>query len=206
MNRSVYIFGAMLLSVAAHAQASYTDVSFAGSNGLSGVGATFTSTPSSYTANLTGGTLTGSTIATTTWEFDFAESHGQKLTGFDMTISGTISGETAPNQALLTLSSLDITSSGSTVFTLATSGGPVKTYLSNGNFTITYPVSSNYSVTTPGGVSLGDFSTGETYQAARGTDLKITSLTFGPQVVPEPASFIALGIPAIGLFLRKRRQ
>ena len=212
MIRPVLLCGAALLSVAAQAQTTYTNKSFSYGGGFSGATEVITSpyTGSSYSAGLANASLTGVLPGTTNWEFNFATSHGQKITGFQVIIDGTLSGASGANDGKISLTSLDVlngSANNANVFDLGHNGGGAESkFVSNGAFSLDFPVSGYFNITTKGGITQGQFSVGDTYQVTGGGKLTISQIIVNPEAVPEPTSFLALGIPAVGLFFRKRKK
>lgn len=213
MNRIPCIALAAGLCGAAHA-VTFTNISFAFGGGFSGATQSIVSpyTGTSYSASLTNATLASSIPGTTTWEFDFVgQSASQKIEGFTVTIDGTMVANNSNTIGKISLTSLDVLNTGvkgsPNVFDLSTNGGgPEQESIGNGNFSISYPLKGgDFALTTKGGISQGQFSLGDTYQIQGGGKLTITQIIVTPQTTPEPSSIFLLGVPAVGMFLKKRR-
>lgn len=208
------VFGAAFAG-AAHA-VTFTNISFAFGGGFSGATQSIPSpyTGSSYSATLTNATLSGSTPGTTTWEFDFiGQNKNQNVSGFMVTIDGTLTANNQNAQGKITLTSLDVLDTGVSgspnVFDLSKNGGGAESdTIGSGNFAISFPLKGgDFSLSNKyGAVNQGQFSLGNTYQVAGGGKLTITEITVTPQPTPEPAGLLLLGLPAVGVFVKKRRS
>jgi hypothetical protein len=214
MNRYLSIALAGGLASVAHA-VTFNNISFSFGGGFSGASSSVPSpyTGNSYTASLTNASLSGALPGTTTWEFNFLGSTPtQNISGFTVTIDGTMVANNQNAQGKVSLTSLDVLNTalkGSpNVFDLAQNGGgPESKSITSGNFAISFPLSgSDFNLTTAGGIHQGQFSLGDTYQVNGGGTVKITQIVITPQGTPEPSSIVLLGIPALGILVKKRRK
>jgi hypothetical protein len=169
----------------------------------------FFATPSSFDVDLANATLTSSSSGTSLWDFDFNTTPDQPLTGFTVEIDGTITGP-KPHGATISLTSLDVYNTGMPgdpiAFDLSKHGGTLSTIIQgSGAFSITFPFPSSDFPVTGNTLTQGEFSIGDSFHVSGGDTLTITHIKVKQEAVPEPASFLALGLPVLGLIYKKRK-
>jgi hypothetical protein len=152
---------------------------------------------------------TSSSSGTSLWDFDFNTTPEQPLTGFTVEIDGTITGP-KPHGATISLTSLDVYNTGMPgdpiAFDLSKHGGTLSTIIQgSGAFSITFPFPSSDFPVTGNTLTQGEFSIGDSFHVSGGDTLTITHIKVKQEAVPEPASFLALGLPMLGLIYKKRK-